>query len=78
MYVHVCICMYVYVFVCICMCIKVQIYTSIPLSIYIYTYSTYDVNFRVANGTTSAVPRFDVQVLKKNTNIVLTFILDHS
>ena len=33
---------------------------------------------QVAIGTTSPVPRFAVQVLRKKLNIFLTFILDHS
>ena len=89
MYVYICICMYMYVYVCIpmymyvyiCICMYTYVYTNsnihIYTSIHIYIYAVHMI-FRVANGTTSAVPRFDVQVLKKNTNIVLTFILDHS
>jgi len=79
-YVYVCICMYTYVYVCIHMFVYVYVCVYKFKYAYLYLYiSIYAVHmiFRVANGTTSAVPRFDVQALKKNTNIVLTFILDH-
>ena len=83
MCVYACLCMYTYVYVCIHMYMYVYVcvykfkHTYLYLSLSLYIYAVHMI-FRVANGTTSAVPRFDVQVLKKNTNIVLTFILDHS
>ena len=75
--VYVWICMYMYVYVCICMCIQIQIYISIPLSLSIYTVH---MMWILGLGTALPVryPDLTFKFKKENTNIVLTFILDHS